>query len=77
MNEPKFLIWSEEHGAWWRAASYDGTTWGYCRSIVEAGRYTEAAANRIVVKANQEIFPGEGFNPGRKFNEMAIPDPLA
>jgi hypothetical protein len=70
-----YLIWSEEHGAWWRHA-IGSATWGYTHFITEAGRYTEADANRIVVNANKVIHPDSGFLRDRKFNEIAIPDPL-
>jgi len=36
-----WLVWSNEHGAWWRP-----NTWGYTYQISEAGRYTEAEAIR-------------------------------
>jgi hypothetical protein len=41
-----FLIWSNEHGAWWR----DNES-GYTSHIDEAGRYTRADADRIVADA--------------------------
>jgi hypothetical protein len=42
-----WLIWSEEHGAWWAPGEM-----GYCRSIREAGRYTLNRARAIVRKAH-------------------------
>lgn len=59
--DPKFLIWSEEHGAWWRMGR-----WGYTTQIREAGQYPKAEADQIVRDAN--------FRPGA-FNEIAIPVP--
>jgi hypothetical protein len=56
-----WVIWSEEHRAWWGAAR-----WGYVPQLTKAGRYTEAVAREIVERANI----------GGKFNEIAIPDPL-
>jgi hypothetical protein len=44
---PDHLIWSEEHGAWWRAGSR-----GYTVSMREAGRYTRAEADQICRSAN-------------------------
>lgn len=72
MNEPKYLIWSEEHGGWWRPL-----TWGYTNSMAAAGRYSEAEAHKIVTEANKVVHAGSGILPDRKFNEIAIPDPLA
>lgn len=54
-----WLVWSEEHGMWWRAGHC-----GYTRSIREAGRYAKAEADEIVRRANIV-----------DFNEIAIPDP--
>jgi hypothetical protein len=71
MSEPKYLIWSEEHGAWWRPGSA-----GYTHFMTEAGRYIKAHAELIVADANYVIHPSSGFLPDRKFNEIAIPDPL-
>lgn len=42
-----FLIWSNEHRMWWRAAYR-----GYTDSIEEAGRYPHAVAVRIVLEAS-------------------------
>lgn len=55
-----FLIWSEEHRAWWRPYAR-----GYTDSIVQAGRYTAERAAEIVNAAN--------FGGG--FNEIAMPVP--
>jgi hypothetical protein len=57
--EQQYLIWSEEHGAWWRPAK-----WGYSQRIRDAGRYSKADADEIVRNANF-----------REFNEIAIPEP--
>jgi len=61
--EGVWLVWSEEHGAWWGA----GKT-GYTRSIVDAGRYSEAEAKGIEDNANRHLRQG--------FNEVALPDPV-
>lgn len=37
-----YLIWSNEHGAWWRPGSF-----GYTSDIAEAGRYGKDEATRI------------------------------
>jgi hypothetical protein len=59
-----WIIWSEEHGGWWRP----GKT-GYTRQLIAAGRYGEAEAKEIVARANQYCVAGT-------FNEVAMPDPL-
>jgi hypothetical protein len=64
MKDNRYLIWSEEHGAWWKA----GRT-GYTRALVHAGRYGEAEAIGIVGEANRYCQDGT-------FNEVAMPDPL-
>lgn len=43
----KYLIWSIEHKAWWRPNSF-----GYTRTLSEAGRYEEEKARLIVNRAN-------------------------
>jgi len=62
-----YLIWSEEHEAWW---SQSGC--GYTCSIYKAGRYTQKQACDIVKKANQYLDPS--CDP--PLHEIAIPDPL-
>lgn len=42
-----FLIWSIEHGAWWRPGR-----WGYTYVLAEAGRYSAREAAAIVEDAN-------------------------
>jgi hypothetical protein len=58
---PQFLIWSEEHRAWWRPMSR-----GYTDSIRDAGRYSEEQAKRICKDANF----------GGTFHELAVPLPV-
>lgn len=60
--ENKWLIYSEEHGGWWKPASN-----GYCRSRKEAGRYTFEEAKEIVEGANK-------FLSGEYPNETMCPD---
>lgn len=43
----EYLIWSIEHGAWWRPEHF-----GYTLRLYEAGRYSREEAERIVTKAN-------------------------
>jgi hypothetical protein len=43
-----YLIWSNEHGAWWRPGSM-----GYTRIIAQAGRYTLERARYICEEANR------------------------
>ena len=42
----EYLIWSNEHGAWWAPNGM-----GYTRVIEEAGRYSPGDAERIVGRA--------------------------
>lgn len=50
-EEPNYLIWSNEHRAWWRRASR-----GYTTSIIEAGRYSRDEAMNICSGANYDFF---------------------
>jgi len=75
LPEQLYLIWSEEHGAWWKRES-GGQTWGYTHSMEQAGRYTKERAAQIVAKANAVVHRDTGFYPDRSFNEIAITDPL-
>ena len=63
----KFLIWSEEHHAWWK-----GTKQGYTRSIFDAGCFTQREACDIVKSGNAFLDPT--CDP--PLNEIAIEDPL-
>jgi hypothetical protein len=56
-----WLIWSIEHGAWWRPAEN-----GYTKLRYEAGRYSFDHACEIVASANK--FAGD------KPNEAMIED---
>jgi hypothetical protein len=49
-QEMKWLIWSNEHTAWWRANHL-----GYCYSRAEAGRYTFEEACDVVKNANYAL----------------------
>lgn len=49
MNE-EWLIWSNEHGAWWRAGES-----GYTKSKQNAGRYSFEKACQIVERANMYV----------------------
>jgi hypothetical protein len=71
-----FLIWSNEHGAWWR----DNES-GYTQHIDEAGRYDRADAERIVADATvdgqlstQRQDPMNG-RPYREFSEVIVAAP--
>jgi hypothetical protein len=59
-DDPQFLIWSEEHGAWWLAAGG-----GYTKSIFQAGRYSFEQATQIVSGANRYL-------PEGTVNEVAL-----
>lgn len=43
----RWLIWSNEHRAWWKPGEY-----GYTTLTQRAGFYSEADAKRIVAQAN-------------------------
>ena len=60
------LIWSEEHGAWWRPGGR-----GYTTRITEAGRYSKGEAEHICANANV----GAPFGGGKRFHEIAIKAP--
>ena len=60
-----YVIWSEEHGAWWSPGRV-----GYTRSLLQAGRYSEEAAREIVKEANEYVVAPD-------FHEIAIVDPLS
>jgi hypothetical protein len=59
-----YIIWSEEHGAWWGPGEH-----GYTRSLRSAGRYSKEHAEEIVRDANVYLGIGE-------LHEIAILDPL-
>jgi hypothetical protein len=54
----EYLIWSEEHWAWWRPARR-----GYTTSMRQAGRYPKDEAEAICSSANF----------GLNFNEVPVP----
>lgn len=60
LEEEKFLIWSIEHGAWWREGSN-----GYTKRRAWAGEYTLEQAHEICYGANQ--------HSGEKPHEAMIP----
>lgn len=41
-----YVVWSNEHGAWWRANSA-----GYCTELLGAGLYTKEEAEAICARA--------------------------
>ena len=48
MNEQLYVIWSYEHGSWWRPHSR-----GYTVDIKQAGLYTKKVAREICESANK------------------------
>jgi len=71
-----FLIYSNQHAAWWRADSN-----GYTHVIEEAGRYSRAEAEAIVKDATLDgklNYPRTDFMTGREyvmFDEVMVPAP--
>ncbi|WP_294275813.1 hypothetical protein [uncultured Sphingomonas sp.] len=61
--EPLYLVWSNEHRAWW-----DAEERGYTRIIERAGRYTRAAALTIASRR------GGGWQTESNPYEIAIPE---
>jgi hypothetical protein len=45
VTEPRFLVWSNQHEAWWGPARR-----GYRLAIEEAGRFSRAEAEDIVAR---------------------------
>jgi hypothetical protein len=62
-DKQPWLIWSEEHAAWWAPAEV-----GYSSRMDRAGRYTAERAAELVFNANAFCEVGQ-------WNEIAIPDP--
>lgn len=57
--EEMYLVWSNEHGAWWRANAA-----GYTMHISRAGRYTREEAIKHCRGRDQE--------PGKPLPELPI-----
>lgn len=49
----EWMIWSNEHGAWWRP-----NKWGYTNVFSEAGKYSEKEMKEILEQANQVEYGG-------------------
>jgi len=63
----RYLIWSEEHLAWW---GRDPTNFNYTRSIQHARRYSKEEAAKIVANANRFL------KPGMFSREFVVADPV-
>lgn len=50
----KYLIWSNEHNAWWRAGRA-----GYTNDKKSAGRYSGEEAAQIIANANIALAPNQ------------------
>jgi hypothetical protein len=61
ITEARYLVWSNEHHAWWRANSA-----GYARSILEAGVYSRDEALAIARTAR------DGWDVNRAPDEIAV-----
>lgn len=59
----KYLIWSIEHGRWWKPLGQ-----GYCVDGTDAGRYMLEEAVKITVDGNRFQRPNEAPN------EAIVPD---
>ena len=62
-----WLIWSNEHNAWWRSNAC-----GYTSDIKSAGRYPLSHARRICINAN---FDNANFDPHVGPNETMMSAP--
>lgn len=58
-----YLVWSNEHGAWWRPGGH-----GYTQQLDDAGRFTPERAAAIVVDAGYH-------GPGGLANEVTVVAP--
>jgi len=63
----RYLIWSEEHLAWWGA---DRDSFNYTRSIQHARRYSKGEADKIVADSYRFL------KPGTFPREFVVPDPV-
>lgn len=61
LTEERFLIWSNEHSAWWRPSSA-----GYTIHAEAAGRYSHAEALSISANAR------DGWRPGSPPPEVPV-----
>ncbi len=52
-QEQMFLIWSNEHGVWWRSKCS-----GYTKARSDAGRYALEEASKIIEYANRHVVDG-------------------
>lgn len=68
----RWLIWSNEHRAWWRP-----DRWGYCKMRDAAGRYSFEEALEIVTSANCSpecaVIPKEAMIPDAPFMRLTSP----
>lgn len=62
-QEQRFLVWSNEHGAWWRSKRN-----GYTKIRSDAGRYTLLEACKILEAANRHV--ADDVHP----NETMVPE---
>jgi hypothetical protein len=62
--ERPWVVWSEEHGGWWRPGEH-----GYTHSLKEAGRFSMERAFEIEKNANKHLRNGV-------VNEVAMTDPM-
>lgn len=60
-EQDQYVIWSEEHGAWWLPDKM-----GYTRHVAQAGRYSQEEAETIIRNANEHLLPGT-------FHEVMFP----
>ncbi len=69
MNPHKWLVWSNEHKAWWRKARC-----GYTTISTHAGRYTFEEASSICREANRfaDGIPNETMIPEDCFSQTVI-----
>ena len=73
-DEPRYLIWSIEHTAWWRPDE-----WGYTTVLSAAGWYSLARGSEIVLKArgNECLIPEWAVTRGQLLGTLTIDHPAA
>jgi hypothetical protein len=69
-NKKIWLIWSNQHGAWWKANSY-----GYDNRVVNAGRFSRSEAQKICSDACYRNDWTIGESNLQSPHEVMVPSP--